>query len=60
MKWVMLSFQEVLSAYKIEFWCELTLDILNWGNVDPFFRQKYLLTCSLGERELRSRRRIDV
>ena len=56
----MLSFQEVLSAYKIEFWCELTLDILNWGNVDPFFRQKYLLTCRLGERELRSRRRIDV
>ena len=27
----MLQFQEILSIYKIEFWCGLTIAILIWG-----------------------------
>ena len=29
----MLQFQEVLSIYKIEFWCGLTIAILIWGYI---------------------------
>ena len=55
-KRVMLQFQEVLSIYKIEFWCELTVAILIWENVELCFSQKYTLTS----RWSRFRRRIDV
>ena len=44
----MLQFQEVMSIYKIEFWCELTTAILIWENVDLYFRKKYTLTSRLG------------
>ena len=44
----MLQFQELLSIYKIEFWCELTIAILIWENVDLRFGQKYTLTSMLG------------
>ena len=44
----MLQFQEVLSIYKIEFWCELTIAILIWENVDLCFGQKYTLASRLG------------
>ena len=47
-KRVMLQFQELLSIYKIEFWCELTIAILIWENVDLRFGQKYTLTSMLG------------
>ena len=30
----MLQFQEVLSIYKIEFWCGLTIAILIWGYIN--------------------------
>ena len=43
----MLQYQEVLSIYKIEFWCELTVAILVWENVQLCFSQKYTLMCSL-------------
>ena len=56
----MLQFQEVLSMYKIEFSCELTIAILHWENVDLCFAQKYILTSKLVVRESRFRRRIDV
>ena len=39
-KRVMLQFQEVLSIYKMEFWCELTIAILIWENVDLCLSQK--------------------
>ena len=45
---VLLQYQEVLSIYKIECWCELTTAILIWGNVDLCFGQKYTLTSRLG------------
>ena len=45
----MLQFQEFLSICKIEFWCELTVVMLIWENVDLCFRQKYILTSRLGE-----------
>ena len=35
-KRVMLQFQEVLSIYKIEFCCELTIAILIWANLGRF------------------------
>ena len=44
----MLQFQEVLPIYKIELWCELTIAILIWENVDLCFRQKYASTSWLG------------
>ena len=44
----MLQFQEVLSIYKKEFLCELTIAILMWENADLCFRQKYTLTYRLG------------
>ena len=44
----MLHFQEVLSIYKIELWCELTIAILIWENVELYFGQKYTLTSRLG------------
>ena len=44
---VMLQFQEVLSIYKIELWCELTIAILIWENVDLCFGEKYTLRSSL-------------
>ena len=56
----MLQFQEVLPIYKIELWCELTIAILIWENVDLCFRQKYALTSWLGGRGSRSRRLVDV
>ena len=46
----MLQFQEVLSIYKIEFWCELTIAVLivkMWIFV-LIFGQKHTLTSSLG------------
>ena len=43
----MLQFQEVLSIYKIEFWCKLTVAILVWENVQLCFSQKYTLMCRL-------------
>ena len=43
----MLQFQEVLSIYKIEFWCELTITILIWENVDLCFCKKYIFTSRL-------------
>ena len=36
-KRLMLQFQEVLLIYKIEFWCELTIAIRFWENVDLCF-----------------------
>ena len=33
-KRVMLQFQEVMSIYKTEFWCELTIAVLFWENAD--------------------------
>ena len=30
----MLQFQEVMSIYKTEFWCELTIAVLFWENAD--------------------------
>ena len=59
-KRLMLQFPEVLLIYKIEFWCELTIAILIWENVDLCSGQKYTLTYRLGERRSRFRRRIDV
>ena len=56
----MLQFQEVLSIYKIEFWCELTIAIFIWENVDLCFRQKYTLTSRIGGWGLGFRRPIDV
>ena len=44
----MLQFQEFLSIYKIEFWCELTIVMFIWENVDLSFRQKYILASRLG------------
>ena len=44
---VMLQFQEVLSIYKRELWCELTIAILIWDNVDLCFAEKYTLRSSL-------------
>ena len=44
---VMLQFQEVLSIYKRELWCELTIAILIWDNVDLCFGEKYTLRSSL-------------
>ena len=43
----MLQFQEVLSIYKIEFCCELTIVVIIWENVDLCFGQKYTLTYRL-------------
>ena len=43
--WVMSHFQELLSIYKIEFWCELRI---YWENVDLCFGQKYTLMSRLG------------
>ena len=47
----MLQFQEVLSIYKIEFWCELTIAILIWENVDLCFGKKYTLASRLARLE---------
>ena len=48
-KWAMLQLQQVLSRYKIEFWCELlTTAIFIWENVDLCFGQKYIFTYRLG------------
>ena len=44
----MLQFQELLSIYKIEFWCEITIAVLIWENVDLCFGQKYTLRSRLG------------
>ena len=46
-KRIMLQFQEVLSIYKIVFWCKLTVAILVWENVQLCFSQKYTLMCRL-------------
>ena len=56
----MLQFQEVLPIYKIELWCELTIAILIWENVDLCFRQKYALTSRLAGTGSRSRCLVDV
>ena len=45
----MLQFQDILPIYKIEFWSELTIAILPWGNAELFFGQKYKLTFRLWE-----------
>ena len=34
---------------QIEFWSELTIAILPWGNAELFFGQKYKLTFRLWE-----------
>ena len=47
-KRVMLQFQEILSIYKIEFSCEVTMAILIWKTVDLCFGQKYTLSFRLG------------
>ena len=46
-KWVLLQSQEIISIYKMEFWCESTIAILISENVDFCFSQKYTLTSSL-------------
>ena len=56
----MLELEEVLSINKIEFWCELTITVLIWENVDLSFGQEYALTSRLEARRSRFRRRIDV
>ena len=61
----MLQIQEILSIYKIEFSCEVTIAILIWKTVDLCFGQKYTLTFRLGVeggggRGSRFRRWIDV
>ena len=43
----MLQLQEVLSIYKIEFWCEIKIAVLILENVDFCFGQKYTLTSML-------------
>ena len=50
-KRVMLQFQEVMSIYKTEFWCELTIAVLFWENAELWFAQKYTLTFTLREGE---------
>ena len=50
----------VAFKYKIEIWCELTLAILIWENVNLCFSQKYTLTSRLGGRGYRFRRLIDA
>ena len=48
MNWIMLQFQEVVSMCKIEFWCQLTIAILIWENLELCFGQKYTLISRLG------------
>ena len=56
----MSQFQEVLSVYKIESWCETAIAVPIWENEDLCFGKKYALTSRLGEKGSRFRRRIDV
>ena len=46
-KRVVLQFRWDLSICKIEFWCELTIDVIKWKNLDLCFGQTYLLTSRL-------------
>ena len=36
-----------VKIYKIEFWCEITIAVLIWKNVNLCFGQKYTLTSRL-------------
>ena len=56
----MSQFQEVLSIYKIESWCETAITVPIWENEDLCFGKKYALTSRLGEKGSRFRCRIDV
>ena len=44
-----IRFQEVLSIYKIGFWCELTIATSYLVNADLCFGQKYTLMYRLGK-----------
>ena len=45
---------------KIEFWCEFTIALLIWENVDLCFGLKYRLTSRFGGEGSRFKRRINV
>ena len=49
--WVMLYFQELLSIFKIKFWCELTIATTCLGKCGSLFWSKiYIDTLKLGQR----------
>ena len=56
----MLQFQEVLSIYEIDFWCEMTIAVLIRGNIDLCFGQKDTMKSRLSGRGSEFSRRIDV
>ena len=55
----MLQFEEVLSIYEIDFWCELTIAVLIRGIIDLCFGQKYTMESRLSGRGSGVSRRID-